>query len=429
MGDQGPEADTKLMDPDIAIVQDVEEDLEDYSRLVKLGRFGEASVFFREVLHRSLNHFAVLAEHCNALIEQGDFLNAELILSHSIGRQLRSARGSDRFEPDELQLLQLLLAYVSIYKGLNSEQEEEEALIQARWSRTLVDVSSPSNVTDVQRQLLLTCLRIHMKVDSNLVLEELRLPWSSKPSFPGETMTISDDYLSWFEILLAQHPWDANIILQHLDKLRPPSFVEAATKYVHKALSRLDSIEDFAMDPEVNDFHLALELLYRYYIFTPERDLRSVVLDKIAQFTAHFGDIPEARSMQMAIAYGRRLVPHGRAQKGFINQILQIRYIVRDEMSSKDRSAFENILYSIGQRNPLSRPSSKTLGYEMRPPSSPLIEDRAPGRRDSESSGDDLVVPIPTKLSSASATARFSDEKSGFDSTSSHDYMPPPPHS
>ncbi|KAG9569855.1 hypothetical protein KCU71_g3276, partial [Aureobasidium melanogenum] len=132
MGDQGPEADTKLMDPDIAIVQDVEEDLEDYSRLVKLGRFGEASVFFREVLHRSLNHFAVLAEHCNALIEQGDFLNAELILSHSIGRQLRSARGSDRFEPDELQLLQLLLAYVSIYKGLNSEQEEEEALIQAR---------------------------------------------------------------------------------------------------------------------------------------------------------------------------------------------------------------------------------------------------------------------------------------------------------
>lgn len=150
MGDQGSETETKLMDPDIAVVQDVEADLEDYSRQVKLGRFGEASIFFREVLHRSLNHFAVLAEHCNALIDQGDFLNAKLLLSHSIACQSRSARGSDRFEPDELQLLQLLSSYVSMYKALDSQQEEEEALIQARWSRTLLDVSSPSEVTDVQ---------------------------------------------------------------------------------------------------------------------------------------------------------------------------------------------------------------------------------------------------------------------------------------
>lgn len=150
MGDQGSEADTRLMDPEISIVQDVEEDLEYYSRLVKLGRFGKATIFFREVLHRGLNHFAVLAEHCNALIDQGDFVNAELMLSHSINCQSISARHSEPFEPDQLQLLRLLLAYVSIYNGRGQQQEEAKALIQARWSRTLLDTLDPNKITDVQ---------------------------------------------------------------------------------------------------------------------------------------------------------------------------------------------------------------------------------------------------------------------------------------
>lgn len=290
----------------------------------------------------------------------------------------------------------------------------------------------------LQRQILLTCLRIHVVVqtDLNLALQELRLPWSSPPLFPGDIITISDDYLAWFEILLAQHPWDANIILEHLCELRAPSMyhqdyqiisrmigsiidsnhdagsqlfaimmllgtlfetatlrmwsdfhlsfsitkmsriwaspeiedlmhdiekvlqqysddvevsetrpfkrlelltidhetlrdtsVEATKGTVCQALSRLDSIEKFAMDFDIRDHYLALEILYRYYVFTPEKDLRNVVLDKLAQYTAHFGDIPESRSMQIAIDYDRLLVPHGRAKKGFISQILSIRYV------------------------------------------------------------------------------------------------------
>ena len=142
--------DIRLMGPDIDIVQDIEQDLEDYSRLAKLGRFGEASALFREVLSRNLNCFAVLAEHCHALVDQGDFTNAELILSDCLSRQSKSARGSDCFEPDEKQLLRLLLAYVRVYSGYDQRQEEAEALIQARWSCTLVNVLDPGELTDVQ---------------------------------------------------------------------------------------------------------------------------------------------------------------------------------------------------------------------------------------------------------------------------------------
>lgn len=142
--------DIRLMGPDIDIVQDVEQDLEDYSRLAKLGRFGEASAFFGEVLSRNLNCYAVLAEHCHALVDQGDFTNAELILSDCLSRQSKSARGPDCFEPEEKQLLRLLLAYVRIYNGHDQRQEEGEALIQARWSGTLINVSSSTELTDVQ---------------------------------------------------------------------------------------------------------------------------------------------------------------------------------------------------------------------------------------------------------------------------------------
>lgn len=90
------------------------------------------------------------------------------------------------------------------------------------------------------------------------------------------------------------------------------------------------------------------------------------------------------------------------------------RYIVRDNPTSKDRSAFENILYSIEETNSLSKPFSKTLGYEIRPSNSPRIENRVPEPDYSYSSADDLVVSVPTKRSPESDTDRFSDEKANF---------------
>ncbi|KAK6003636.1 hypothetical protein QM012_009407 [Aureobasidium pullulans] len=230
MEEHSSEADTQLsqdihlMGPDIDIIQDIEQDLEDYSRLAKLGRFGAASAFFEEVLSRNLSCFAVLAEHCHALIDQGDFMNAELILSDCLNRQSKSVRGADCFEPDEKQLLSLLLTYVRIFNGLYQRQEEETST-QIRWSFSLIDVSDSTKLTDAQRQIILICLRIYgaARINPSITLEDLRLPWLPQPSYPGEIMTVSNGYLVWFEDLLAQHLWDANIILQHLDKFRAPS--------------------------------------------------------------------------------------------------------------------------------------------------------------------------------------------------------------
>lgn len=140
--------DNRLMGPDIDIVQDVEQDLEDYSRLAKLGRFGEASAFFGEILSRNLNCFAVLAEHCYTLADQGDFTNVELTLADSLNRQSHT-QASDCFERDENQLLRLLLAYTRMFNG-HDQRQEGEAVIQARWSLTLVNVSNSSELTDVQ---------------------------------------------------------------------------------------------------------------------------------------------------------------------------------------------------------------------------------------------------------------------------------------
>lgn len=94
-----------------------------------------------------------------------------------------------------------------------------------------------------QRQIILICLQIYsaVQIDVNKVLEELRLPWSPKPSYPGETMTASNDYLAWFEDLLAQHPWDANSILRQLGIIRAPNLYHQDH---HRILRMLDSAFD-----------------------------------------------------------------------------------------------------------------------------------------------------------------------------------------
>ena len=147
------EPEIHLMSPDFQIMQDIEEDLEDYSRLSKLGRFGEASRLFRETLHRHLGCFAVLVEHCNVLIDQEDFENAELILSHSIKRQEMFATGPERFGSSESHLLRLLLIYASECKckdGSGTAGGEKATLFKARWHRDSVTVSSAEDLTDVQ---------------------------------------------------------------------------------------------------------------------------------------------------------------------------------------------------------------------------------------------------------------------------------------
>ncbi|THZ12122.1 hypothetical protein D6C90_10419 [Aureobasidium pullulans] len=224
------ETEIQLMSPDFQIMQDIEEDLEDYSRLCKLGRFGEASRLFRETLHRHLGCFAVLVEHCNVLIDQEDFENAELVLNHSIKRQEMFATGPERFGSSELHLLRLLLIYASKCKckdGSDAAGGEKATLIKARWNRDSVTVSNVEDLTDVQRQILLTWLRIIFNSKSYKrpyeSTEDLRLPWSSRPLYHDDTLTLSEDYIAWFETLVPEHPWDACIVLRYLCYLRPSS--------------------------------------------------------------------------------------------------------------------------------------------------------------------------------------------------------------
>lgn len=49
---------------------------------------------------------------------------------------------------------------------------------------------------------------------------DLHLPWSSRPSYPGQILNLSGDYLAWFEVLLPDHPWDACIVLQVIGYLQ-----------------------------------------------------------------------------------------------------------------------------------------------------------------------------------------------------------------
>lgn len=145
------EPEIQLMSPDFQIMQDIEEDLEDYSRLGKLGRFGEAARFFKETLHRHERCFAVLAEHCHVLIDQGDFENAKLVLNDSIKRQEISAPGCPQFESSEMDLLHLLRIYVERYDDeFVFGKEAENILCRARSYVASITASSPADLSDVQ---------------------------------------------------------------------------------------------------------------------------------------------------------------------------------------------------------------------------------------------------------------------------------------
>lgn len=145
------EPDIQLVSPDLKIIQDVEKDLEDYSKLGKLGRFGEAARFFKETLHRHERCFAVLAEHCHVLIDQGDFENAKLVLNDSIKRQEVSAPGCPQFESSEMDLLHLLRIYVERYDDeFVFGKEAENILCRARSYVASITASSPADLSDVQ---------------------------------------------------------------------------------------------------------------------------------------------------------------------------------------------------------------------------------------------------------------------------------------
>lgn len=147
----GPDID--LLDSKVHIVQDVEEDLEEYTRLTRIGRFGDASKFFRETLHRHTGCFAVLAEHCNALVYQGDFRSASLVLSAAIGRQEASVTGSERFQASELHFLRALLAYVNVFANTDGVMERSDArrtVCQARWYRDNITATEPRKLLDVE---------------------------------------------------------------------------------------------------------------------------------------------------------------------------------------------------------------------------------------------------------------------------------------
>ncbi|THV69431.1 hypothetical protein D6D28_05898 [Aureobasidium pullulans] len=79
----------------------------------------------------------------------------------------------------------------------------------------------------LQRQILLTWLRIFFTFGprdrESVTMEDLRLPWSSPAPYPGEVLTLSEDYINWYASLLPEHPWDACIVLGHMNFLRPPN--------------------------------------------------------------------------------------------------------------------------------------------------------------------------------------------------------------
>lgn len=147
----GPDID--LMDSTIHIIQDVEEDLEEYTRLTRIGHFGDASKFFRETLHRHLGCFAVLAEHCNALIYQGDYKSASAVLSASIARQEASVTGPERFRASEVHFLRVLLAYVNVFAEIKrhvSRTEVKSTVTHARWYRDSITATDPRKLLDVE---------------------------------------------------------------------------------------------------------------------------------------------------------------------------------------------------------------------------------------------------------------------------------------
>lgn len=94
-------------------------------------------------------------------------------------------------------------------------------------SRYVDQVFYDDQANMLQRQILLTWLRIFFTFGprdrESVTMEDLRLPWSSPAPYPGEVLTLSEDYIDWYASLLPEHPWDACIVLGHMNFLRPRS--------------------------------------------------------------------------------------------------------------------------------------------------------------------------------------------------------------
>ncbi|KAI5203278.1 hypothetical protein E4T38_05278 [Aureobasidium subglaciale] len=248
--------------------------------------------------------------------------------------------------------------------------------------------------------------------------DAMRLPWSSRPTYPGDVSTLSEDYLAWFEELLPEYPWDASLVLKCISLLQPESSyyrdwsvimdatdrslgetasvdarffarmsllgslcemalvrrwsnleltrdglgdeanhiivdteserlveiiqrileqhskvkditetrpykylqllvidhellrqnrVADSRKILNQAMPRLNTIEKYAMAPEVQDHQLYIEILYHHYILTAKKDMRKVMLNKIAKFASRFGRTREIANLQRCIIRDRDL--------------------------------------------------------------------------------------------------------------------------
>lgn len=147
--------------------------------------------------------------------------------------------------------------------------------------------------------------------------------------------------------------------------------VDDCQKIVQKALAQLDTVEQFAMHSAIHDHHLALQTMYRYCILMPERDLRTIFLDKVARFTAHFGYMPEIWSIHGAISDGTTPTLHlGRGRNSVLSCVFQARSDVDNDIASEDRSVIENIIYDIRKRcgrSNLSTEKPQDTSFDRRP--------------------------------------------------------------
>jgi hypothetical protein len=98
---------TMHLEMDICL--DINDDIEQLSRLNQLGHFNEAICLFHERLASHVDFFPVTAEYADLSLEQGNF---------GVAHAFISARLDDMasiFSPVELRLLRLLKAFTEIY--------------------------------------------------------------------------------------------------------------------------------------------------------------------------------------------------------------------------------------------------------------------------------------------------------------------------
>jgi hypothetical protein len=98
---------TMHLEMDICL--DINDDIEQLSRLNQLGHFDEAICLFHERLASHVDFFPVTAEYADLSLEQGSFGVAHAFISARLDDM------ASTFSPLELRLLRLLKAFAEIY--------------------------------------------------------------------------------------------------------------------------------------------------------------------------------------------------------------------------------------------------------------------------------------------------------------------------